>query len=237
MTGRGGHTIFRIIKTTGVRRAMRLALLPFARGRGGHVARPYAGTLLSRACWRTIDQRRRAPGSQMTRLDPSPIPPGTVVNPERVIVPLLCSPRTEARPAFRIYRDGASSRFGPEHYRMHRAGQGPLSRSAAPGNRLGRPKAGRSRRLSSRSAPHETPERPSRRAFSIRPAWPMLGLRKGRVMATEVIMPQMGESIAEGTITKWLKKVGRHGQARRADLRDLDRQGGRRDPFARRRAR
>src|SRR6266568_8487497 len=29
-----------------------------------------------------------------------------------------------------------------------------------------------------------------------------------RRMATDVIMPQMGESIAEGTITKWLKKVG-----------------------------
>jgi pyruvate dehydrogenase E2 component (dihydrolipoamide acetyltransferase) len=28
------------------------------------------------------------------------------------------------------------------------------------------------------------------------------------VMATNVIMPQMGESIFEGTITKWLKKVG-----------------------------
>ncbi|HSE63490.1 MAG TPA: dihydrolipoamide acetyltransferase family protein [Thermoanaerobaculia bacterium] len=27
-------------------------------------------------------------------------------------------------------------------------------------------------------------------------------------MPTEIIMPQMGESIAEGTITKWLKKVG-----------------------------
>src|SRR5256885_3897646 len=27
-------------------------------------------------------------------------------------------------------------------------------------------------------------------------------------MATEVVMPQMGESIAEGTITKWFKKVG-----------------------------
>ena len=27
-------------------------------------------------------------------------------------------------------------------------------------------------------------------------------------MATEIIMPQMGESIAEGTITKWMKKVG-----------------------------
>jgi len=27
-------------------------------------------------------------------------------------------------------------------------------------------------------------------------------------MATEVVMPQMGESIVEGTITKWLKKPG-----------------------------
>ncbi len=27
-------------------------------------------------------------------------------------------------------------------------------------------------------------------------------------MATEVVMPQMGESIAEGTITKWLVSVG-----------------------------
>src|SRR6266545_4921385 len=27
-------------------------------------------------------------------------------------------------------------------------------------------------------------------------------------MPTDIIMPQMGESIFEGTITKWLKKVG-----------------------------
>src|SRR5258705_10152575 len=27
-------------------------------------------------------------------------------------------------------------------------------------------------------------------------------------MSTEVVMPKMGESIAEGTITKWLKNVG-----------------------------
>src|SRR3954451_24352416 len=27
-------------------------------------------------------------------------------------------------------------------------------------------------------------------------------------MPTDVVMPQMGESIAEGTITRWLKKVG-----------------------------
>lgn len=29
-------------------------------------------------------------------------------------------------------------------------------------------------------------------------------------MSTEVVMPQMGESIAEGTITRWLKKIGEH---------------------------
>ncbi len=33
-------------------------------------------------------------------------------------------------------------------------------------------------------------------------------IRIGEDMSTEVVMPQMGESIAEGTITKWLKKVG-----------------------------
>src|SRR5579872_1702699 len=29
-------------------------------------------------------------------------------------------------------------------------------------------------------------------------------------MATDVVMPQMGESIAEGTIVRWIKKVGDH---------------------------
>jgi hypothetical protein len=28
------------------------------------------------------------------------------------------------------------------------------------------------------------------------------------IMSTEVVMPQMGESIAEGTITRWMKQVG-----------------------------
>ena len=27
-------------------------------------------------------------------------------------------------------------------------------------------------------------------------------------MATDVVMPQMGESIAEGTIVRWIKQVG-----------------------------
>src|SRR5579862_4996824 len=34
------------------------------------------------------------------------------------------------------------------------------------------------------------------------------GFIGGSVMAVDVIMPQMGESIFEGTITKWLKKPG-----------------------------
>src|SRR5436190_14589628 len=31
---------------------------------------------------------------------------------------------------------------------------------------------------------------------------------QGAAMRVDVIMPQMGESIAEGTLTKWLKKAG-----------------------------
>jgi biotin carboxyl carrier protein len=44
-------------------------------------------------------------------------------------------------------------------------------------------------------------------AFASRIA-PRQGTEEDWKMATEVIMPQMGESIFEGTITKWLKKVG-----------------------------
>src|SRR3982074_2945588 len=34
------------------------------------------------------------------------------------------------------------------------------------------------------------------------------GLEWKEIMPTDIIMPQMGESIVEGTITKWLKKPG-----------------------------
>ena len=48
-------------------------------------------------------------------------------------------------------------------------------------------------------------------------------------------MPQMGETVTEGTITRWLKAPGRPGRGGRAALRDLDRQGRLRDPVSRRR--
>ena len=35
-----------------------------------------------------------------------------------------------------------------------------------------------------------------------------MGAARKEFMPTDIIMPQMGESIVEGTITKWLKKKG-----------------------------
>src|SRR6202051_836372 len=35
---------------------------------------------------------------------------------------------------------------------------------------------------------------------------------EGNIMPTDIVMPQMGESIFEGTITKWLKKPGDKGE-------------------------
>ena len=43
--------------------------------------------------------------------------------------------------------------------------------------------------------------------------------------AIDVVMPQMGVSVSEGTVTKWLKQEGETGRGRRAAARDLDRQG------------
>ena len=45
---------------------------------------------------------------------------------------------------------------------------------------------------------------------------------------TVVKMPQLGESVAEGTIGRWLKQPGRPRRARRAAGRDSDRQSQRR---------
>src|SRR5215475_11327677 len=38
--------------------------------------------------------------------------------------------------------------------------------------------------------------------------WRSRRVSREGTMPTEVVMPQMGESIVEGTITKWLKKTG-----------------------------
>ena len=47
----------------------------------------------------------------------------------------------------------------------------------------------------------------------------------------DVVMPQMGVSVSEGTITRWAKAGRRHDRGRRDDRRDLDRQGRHRDPL------
>src|SRR5436309_5548988 len=35
-----------------------------------------------------------------------------------------------------------------------------------------------------------------------------VGFVTGNDMPTDVVMPQMGESIAEGTVVRWIKKIG-----------------------------
>jgi 2-oxoglutarate dehydrogenase E2 component (dihydrolipoamide succinyltransferase) len=44
-------------------------------------------------------------------------------------------------------------------------------------------------------------------------------------MSVDVVMPQMGESITEGTVSKWLKAVGDRVEKDEGHPRDLDRQG------------
>ena len=48
----------------------------------------------------------------------------------------------------------------------------------------------------------------------------------------DVTMPQLGETVTEGTITRWFKQVGEHGRGRRAAVRGVDRQGRLRGPVA-----
>ena len=43
-------------------------------------------------------------------------------------------------------------------------------------------------------------------------------------MPTDVLMPQMGESITEGTLTKWLKRPGDTVARDEPPVRDLHRQ-------------
>jgi pyruvate dehydrogenase E2 component (dihydrolipoamide acetyltransferase) len=59
------------------------------------------------------------------------------------------------------------------------------------------------------SAPASTPEAPKQEAAaSSAPAPASAPAPPASGSATEIVMPQMGESIFEGTITKWLKQVG-----------------------------
>ena len=54
-------------------------------------------------------------------------------------------------------------------------------------------------------------------------------------MSHSVQMPALGESVTEGTVTRWLKSEGESGRGRRAVARGLDGQGRHRDPLAVRR--
>ena len=82
----------------------------------------------------------------------------------------------------------------------------------------------RSRTRSSRRCPT------SRRRSTASPH----GESREAMTVTSIQMPQLGETIVEGTILKWLKQEGEHDRRRRAAVRDLDRQGRHRSAVARR---
>jgi len=60
----------------------------------------------------------------------------------------------------------------------------------------------------SAAAPAPAAASPAPAAEAPKPAAPAAAPAAATGASTEVLMPQMGESITEGTITKWLKKVG-----------------------------
>ena len=129
----------------------------------------------------------------------------------------------------------------------------PISRSSAtdPGHRHGdggavrrqrRPAAGRRRRTGAgtrtgggarraAAAPAEAPstdtDAPAEK--------PTAGTGGAAGSGTSVTLPEMGESVTEGTVTRWLKAVGDEVAARRTAGRGVHRQGRHRDPLPRRR--
>ena len=58
--------------------------------------------------------------------------------------------------------------------------------------------------------------------------------REAQACMADIKMPQLGETVTEGTITKWFKQVGDAGRRGRAAVRGVDRQGRLRGAVARR---
>ena len=58
-----------------------------------------------------------------------------------------------------------------------------------------------------------------------RPQPPRLSASAQEGTFVDVTMPQLGETVTEGTITRWFKQVGENVDGRRAAVRGVDRQG------------
>ena len=88
--------------------------------------------------------------------------------------------------------------------------------------------AGRGRRPgAARRSPPRRRSRPAARASADSGSG---GGGGGGGEGTPVTMPALGESVTEGTVTRWLKAVGDEVERRRAAARGLHRQGRHRDP-------
>ena len=126
------------------------------------------------------------------------------------------------------------SRSAPSSRRSATAAARPIG-CRARGRAAGR---GRSRRAAAPAAEAPAPavEEPAPAAEPA-PATPRPRPRPSRPRrrgdGKDVVLPELGESVTEGTVTRWLKQVGDDGRRRRAAARDLHRQGRHRDPLPR----
>ena len=92
-----------------------------------------------------------------------------------------------------------------------RCGPGPDA-----GTRIRRRRGGRADRRPTRASPSKRPRQPPGVVV---------------VKAPRSTLPALGESVTEGTVSRWLKQVGDIGRGRRGAAGDLHRQGRHRDPL------
>src|SRR5207248_9458296 len=103
--------------------------------------------------------------------------------------------------------EGARPARGHTHRRLRRRDRGDDRRRGVPGpRRAGAPDRGARHACSLRAGAREGVHPPGRRC---RPRTQgALGVLMATGTAVDVVMPQMGVSVSEGTITKWNKQVG-----------------------------
>ena len=122
--------------------------------------------------------------------------------------------------------EGARPARGHAHRRLRRRDRGDDRRGGVRGPRRAGEAHRRTRHAGAVLAAAREGIHPAGRGRRRRPARPrgVLGEAMATETAVDVVMPQMGVSVSEGTITKWLKQEGEHDRGRRAAARDLDRQ-------------
>ena len=137
--------------------------------------------------------------------------------------------------------DEPAQQDGGQRPEQDDAGQQPQDGGRRPSRRASpaaeAPSTEQGRRSDVRARAGQASERPgsSRRSGRVRAAARATRVRRLVRRGETVKMPALGESVTEGTVTRWLKAEGDTRRGGRAAARGLDRQGRHRDPVAGRR--